>query len=116
MPRSAACCRACGTLVCRLRMRAEIRFQKSLQIGTVGLLAWLMPSTRWCCRLITWERLTRGAAWVWNRLAGQPAFLIGDSPRLGQDLARLGSWISRHEREGTTLVSRLRAGDRSRTG
>jgi hypothetical protein len=41
--------------------------------------------------------------WAWDRWSGRPA-LIGDSLDWGQDLARLGAWVSRHSGQGSTVI------------
>jgi hypothetical protein len=49
-------------------------------------------------------------AWGWQRSTGRPA-LIGDSLDWGQDLARLGAWISRRSGEGNIIVCACGFGD-----
>ena len=74
----------------------------------IGLLGWLLlnavvnPTD-----YLGWQN---ELGWAWNHWSGQPA-LIGDSLDWGQDLARLGDWVSRHSSEGSTLVCVYGLGD-----
>ncbi|AGA28186.1 ArnT family glycosyltransferase [Singulisphaera acidiphila] len=65
------------------------------------LLIWLLAAT--AVGLPDHLGWSNEASWAWERWSGRPA-LIGDSLDWGQDLARLGGWVSRHAREESTLV------------
>ena len=69
--------------------------------GVFGLLVWLMLDAA----VAVPDHLgsQNEVAWAWSRIADQPA-LIGDSLDWGQDLVRLGAWVSRHSSEGPTLI------------
>ena len=81
---------------------------KARRIASIGLLAWLMLDA--AVGLPDHIGSQNEAAWAWSRLAGQPA-LIGDSLDWGQDLARLGAWVSRRPLEGSTSVCVFGLGD-----
>jgi len=72
-----------------------------LRLTTISLVGWLainaivsLPDH------LGWQN---ELGWAWRRSSGRPA-LIGDSLDWGQDLARLGDWVSRHSSEGSTQV------------
>lgn len=69
------------------------------RLGTVGLLVWLaLNSVLGIPDHLGWQN---ELGWMCSR---ETPALIGDSLDWGQDLVRLDAWISRHSREGGTLV------------
>jgi hypothetical protein len=74
---------------------------RPVRVLTTGLLGWLAVNALFSCPDPLGWRNELG--WAWERWTGSPA-LIGDSLDWGQDLARLGAWVSRHFQEGSTAV------------
>jgi hypothetical protein len=71
------------------------------RLSILGLLAWLLLNAVVALPdHLGWQN---ELGWASSRWSGKPA-LIGDSLDWGQDLARLGAWVGRHGREGSTLV------------
>jgi hypothetical protein len=74
---------------------------KAIRLTSIVLLGWLtVDATVGTTDHLGWQN---ELGWAWNHRSGRPA-LIGDSLDWGQDLARLGQWISRHSDEGSTLI------------
>lgn len=68
---------------------------------TIGPLGWLLLNAlAGLDGHLSWQN---EFGWAWKQWSGRPA-LVGDSLDWGQDLARLGSWVSQHSREGSTVV------------
>ena len=88
-------------LLCVCAGRAWNARSKSRRLCLFCLLAWLaVDAAIGLPDHLGWQN---ELAWVWSHGSGQPA-LIGDSLDWGQDLARLGGWVRRHEPEGNTVV------------
>jgi hypothetical protein len=74
---------------------------RATKLASIGLLCWLAFNTIIAIPdHLAWQN---ELAWIWSRLSGRPA-LIGDSLDWGQDIARLGDWVSCHSAEGSTTV------------
>jgi hypothetical protein len=74
---------------------------RPLRVLATGLLAWLAVNAVLSCPDPLGWRNELG--WTWEWWSGRPA-LIGDSLDWGQDLSRLGAWVSEHSSEGSTVV------------
>jgi hypothetical protein len=86
-------------LLCVLSGLAWDTRSKNVRFAAIGLLGWMaINAIAGIPGHLGWRN---ELGWLFSR--ARPA-LIGDSLDWGQDAARLAKWISRHSREGSTLV------------
>jgi hypothetical protein len=89
------------SLLCIWVGRAARNATRLVRIAIIGLLTWsAMNAVMGLPDYLSWQN---ELGWAWERWKGCPA-LIGDSLDWGQDLSRLGEWVVRHDREGSTVV------------